>query len=99
MTGDGMREFYAQRLGSSRVMARLAINIMVTPSHWIMGVNIQVDKATEQVPTVNLTNALRRHFAAPPPRKYKDHYQLVPKVLLKWLQNRSSEPQREYQEE
>ena len=33
MSGDGVREFYAQRLDSKRVVPLLAINIVVTPSH------------------------------------------------------------------
>ena len=80
--GDGMREFYAQRLDSKQVTPLSAINIIVTPSHWITSVNVAVDRATGEIPTVDLTRALRRHYAYAPAEKHKDHYQMVPKVLL-----------------
>ena len=91
MSGDGMREFYAQRLGSKQVTPLSAINIIVTPSHWITSVNVAVDRATGEVPTVDLTRALRRHYAYAPAEKHKDHYQIVPKVLLSWLRDRAAE--------
>ena len=78
MSGDGMREFYAQRLDSELVTPLSAINIIVTPSHWITSVNIAVDRATTEVPTVDLTRALRRHYACAPDIKHGDHYQMVP---------------------
>ena len=66
MPGDGMREFYAQRLGSKPVTPLSAINIIVNPSHWITSVNVAVDRATGEVPTVDLTRALRRHYTYAP---------------------------------
>ena len=68
-----MREFYAQRLDSKVVVPLPAINIIVTPSHWITSVNVRVDRATGGIPTVDLTRALRRHYAYAPPEKYMDH--------------------------
>ena len=91
MSGDGMREFYAQRLGCRLVAPLSAINIIVTPSHWITSVNVAVDRATGEVPTVDLTRALRRHYACAPAEKHKDHYQMVPKVLLSWLWDKAAE--------
>ena len=46
-----------------------------------------VDGATGEVPTVDLTRALRRHYAYTPADKHMDHYQMVPKVLLSWLRD------------
>ena len=91
MSGDGMGEFYAQRLGSEILRPTSAINIVVTPSHWVTSVNIRVDQATAEQPTVDLSRALRRAFAFAPSGKYLDHYQLVPRVLLGWLRSRASE--------
>ena len=77
MSGDGMREFYAQRLGSRVVAPLSAINIIVTPSHWITSANVKVARATGEVPTVHLPRALHRHYAYAPSEKYVDHYPLV----------------------
>ena len=65
-SGDGMREFYAQRLGSEILQPTSAINIVVTPSHWITSVNVTVDQATTEQWTVDLSRALRRAFAFAP---------------------------------
>ena len=99
MSGDGMRELYTQRLDSKVVIPLSAINIIVTPSHWITGVNVRVDRAIGEVPTVDLTRALRRHYAYAPSEKYMDHYQLVPRVLLNWLRDRSAADSNSYNED
>ena len=94
-----MREFYAQRLDWKRVIPLSAINIIVTPSHWITSVNVSVDRATREVPTVDLTRALCRHYAYAPAEKHKDHYQMVPKVLLSWLRDRAAEDSNAHNED
>ena len=68
-TGDGIVGYYTQRLGSRKLAPRSAINIIVTPSHWITGVNVKVDRATGHGPTVDLSQALQRHYAFAPPSK------------------------------
>jgi hypothetical protein len=94
-----MREFYAQRLGSERLEPTAAINILVTPSHWITSVNVRADRATGDIPSTDLSRALRRHFAFAPAGKYLDHYQMVPKVLLGWLRERASEASEIYNQD
>ena len=61
--------------------------------------NIRVDKATAEQPTVDLSRALRRAFAFAPSGKYLDHYQLVPRVLLGWLRSRASEESDAYNQD
>ena len=90
-SGDGMREFYAQRLESEMLQPTLAINIVVTPSHWITSVNIRLDRATVDQPTIDLSRALRKAFAFARSGKYLDHYQMLPRVLLGWLRSRASQ--------
>ena len=77
MSRHGMREFYAQCMGSRVVAPLSAINIIITPSHWKTSVNVKVDRATGEVPTVHLPRALHRHYAYAPSEKYVDHYPLV----------------------
>ena len=75
------------------------INIIVNPSHWVTSVNIKVDRATKDPLTVDLSRALRHHFACAPARKYVDHHQMVPRFLVGWLRHEAAAPLEEYNQE
>ena len=75
--GDTMHHLYAHTLGAARLTPRCAINVLVTPSHWITSINVRVDAATREEPWVDLTLMLQRPYAYLPPLRYRDHYQLA----------------------
>ena len=73
---------------------RAAINVVVTPSHWITSINIQVDAAATEEPRAGLTWMPRRPHACLPPVRYQDHRQLAATDLQEWLQEQVAVPAR-----
>ena len=65
--GDGIHHLYTVVLGGKRLSPKPAINVVTTPSHWIMDLNVRVDAATQEPPEVDLTWLLRRPLLLPPP--------------------------------
>ena len=92
--GDGIHHLYATVLGGRRLFPASAINMVTTPSHWIMDLNVCVDAVTQEPPEVDLTWLLRRPFSVLPPVTYRDQCQLSPTALSDWLQDQASIPAR-----
>ena len=42
-SGDGIHHLYATVLGGQRLSPESAINVVTTPSHWIMDLNVRVE--------------------------------------------------------
>ena len=68
--GDGIHHLYAWTLGVERLAPKAAINSVVTPSHRVTAINVQVHAATMEEPRAELTWMLRRPYARLPPVKY-----------------------------
>ena len=90
--GDGIHHLYARTLGAERPAPTAAVNIVVTPSHWITTINVRLDAATREEPHANLTWMLHRLCACLPQVKSQDHYQLAPIDLQEWLQEQAAIP-------
>ena len=58
---DGIHHLYAQTISAERLAPRAAINIMVTPSHWITAINVRVYAATREEPQADLTWTIPYH--------------------------------------
>ena len=58
--GDGIRHLYAWTLGAKRLGPKAAINIVVTPFHWIIAINVRVNAAPREEPHADLTWMLHR---------------------------------------
>ena len=53
--GDNIHHEYAHILGTQRPASKTAINIMVTPSHWITAINVHADAAITEEPQMDHT--------------------------------------------
>ena len=88
--GNGIHRLYAQTLGAKHLGPRAAINIVVTPSQWIIPINVQVDAATREEPQAGLTWMLCRPYAFLPRVKFQDRCQLAPTDLQEWLHEKAA---------
>ena len=71
---------------------RAALNIVVTPLHWITAINVRVDAATKEELQADLTWMLRRPYTFLPTQKFRDHCQLAPSDLEEWLYEQAAIP-------
>ena len=88
--GDGIHHLYAAVLRGKRLSLKSAMNVVTTPSHWIMDLNVCVDVATQESPQLDLTWLLRRPFSFIPPVTYRDQCQLSLTALRNLLHDRAS---------
>ena len=68
--GDGIHHLYARTLVAERLAPATAVNIVVTPSHWITAINVRVDVATREEPQADLTWMLCRPYTCLAPLKF-----------------------------
>ena len=80
---DGMHHLYATGLGGHRLSQASAINVVITPFHWIMDLNVRLDAATQEPSEVDLPWLLRRPFSFLPLIAYWDQCHLYPTALVR----------------
>ena len=90
--GDGIHHLYAAIHEGKCLSPRWVINVVPTPSHWITGLNVRADAATQEPPEVDLTWLLRRPFSLLPPVTYGVQCQFSPTAPSDRLQDRASVP-------